>query len=40
MTLLILIIREFGFSIQETKEVMDRYAMMNPSDDLVLPKIP
>ena len=27
--------REFGFSIQEVKEVMERYTVTNPTDDLV-----
>lgn len=33
--ILISIMREFGFSIQEVKEVMDRYTVTNPTDDLV-----
>ncbi|RKJ40467.1 MerR family transcriptional regulator [bacterium 1XD42-8] len=33
--ILISIMREFGFSIQEIKEVMERYTVTNPTDDLV-----
>lgn len=33
--ILISIMREFGFSIREVKEVMERYTVTNPTDDLV-----
>ncbi len=33
--ILISIMREFGFSIRGTKEVMERYTVTNPTDDLV-----
>lgn len=33
--ILISIMREFGFSIQKVKEVMERYTVTNPTDDLV-----